>query len=151
MPAMQHATDLDLAAVAGVGVDMTLEWEGIDQFVKALDATARVAPEDIGEALFEEGESIMGKSKADTPVDFGNLRASGHVKSPQIRRDAAEVVLAYGTDYAVFVHEIRDATHNVGKAKFLESNVNSAASGMAQRLASRIKRRWKMRWGNAVK
>ncbi len=130
---------------------MTIDWEGIDQFVRALDATAKVAPEDIAGAMFEEGESIMAKAKGDTPVDFGNLRASGHVQRPQIRRDSAEVVLAYGTDYAVFVHEIRDATHTVGKAKFLESNVNAAASGMAQRLASRIKRRWKMRWGNAVK
>ena len=130
---------------------MTIEWDGIDVFTKALEATAKVAPKDIAGAMFEEAESIMGKAKGDTPVDFGNLRASGHVQSPQIRRDSAEVVLAYGTDYAVFVHEIRDAQHTVGKAKFLESNVNAAASGMAQRLASRIKRRWKMRWGNAVK
>ena len=130
---------------------MTIEWDGVDEFVRALDVMARAAPEDIAGAMFEEGESIMGKSKADTPVDFGNLRSSGHVKRPEIRRDSAEVVLAYGTDYAVFVHEIRDATHATGKAKFLESNVNAAASGLAQRLASRIKRQWKMRWGNAVK
>ncbi len=133
------------------GVDVTIDWDGINEFVRALDVTARVAPEDIAGAMFEEAESIMGKAKADTPVDFGNLRSSGHVQRPEIRRDSASVTLAYGTDYAVFVHEIRDATHTVGKAKFLESNVNAAASGMAQRLASRIKRRWKMRWGNAVK
>ena len=130
---------------------MTIEWDGVDELARALDVMARAAPEDIAGAMFEEGESIMAKAKGDTPVDFGNLRASGHVKRPEIRRDAASVILAYGTDYAVFVHEIRDAIHTVGKAKFLESNVNAAASGMAQRLASRIKRRWKMRWGNAVR
>ena len=151
MPAMQHATNLDIAAAAGDGVDMTIDWDGIDEFTRALDVTARVAPEDIAGAMFEEGESIMGKAKADTPVDVGNLRSSARVQTPTIRRDAAEVVLSYGTDYAAAVHEIRDVSHRVGKAKFLESNVNAAASGLVQRLAARIKRRWKRRWGNAVK
>ncbi len=148
---MRHASVVDLAADAGDGVDVTIEWDGVDEFIRALDVTARASPEDMAGAMFEEGESIMAKSKADTPVDVGNLRSSARVQTPTIRRDAAEVVLSYGTDYAVFVHEIRDVSHRVGKAKFLESNMNAAASGLTQRLASRIKRRWKMRWGNAVK
>ena len=130
---------------------VSLDWDGLDEFAKALGVMAEVTPKDMAGALFEEGEMIMGKSKRDTPVDTGRLRSTGHVKPPKIRATTAEVTLAYGTDYAVFVHEIQGRNHPVGKAKFLESNVNQAASGMPNRLKARLRRRWKIRWGNAIR
>ncbi len=130
---------------------VNLDWDGVDKFAKALGALGKVASTDMAGGLFEEAEMIMGQSKRDTPVDTGRLRSSGTVQPPKIRATSAEVALTYGTDYAVYVHEIRGLNHPVGKAKFLEDAINRAARGIDRRLGLRVKRRWKMRWGNAVR
>lgn len=117
---------------------MTVEWEGLDKFQRFLRDTPKMVRRDVEAALFREGENIMGKSKMETPVDLGPLRASAHVKPPKTRRGKTEVILAYGTKYAVFVHEILTARHTVGKAKFLESAVKDAAKGFGGRLKRRI-------------
>ena len=137
---------------AGDGdVDVTIEWDGVKEFTATLNILSDVAPADLAGALFEEGEGIMGKAKKDTPVDTGRLRSTGHVVPPVVRGTEANVTLAFGTDYAVFVHEIRDASHVVGRSKFLEANVKAAMRGMSARIARRTKARWKARWGNAVR
>ena len=83
-----------------------IKWEGLDEFQAFLRKTPGIVRRDIEAALFQEGENIMGDSKEDTPValDGGTLRASGHVKNPITRRNTI-VTLAYGTKYAVAVHE----------------------------------------------
>jgi hypothetical protein len=48
-------------------------------------------------------------------------------------------VLAFGTDYAVYVHENLQAHHPVGQAKFLESAMTEAAPTLAERVAARVK------------
>ena len=132
-------------------VIVTIEWDGIEDFTVTLNTLSDVAPGDVAGALFEEGEGIMSQAKTDTPVEFGRLRSTGHVQRPVVRGTAAEVTLAFGTDYAVFVHEIRDAVHTVGRAKFLEAAAKAALRGMPARVARRTKARWKARWGNAVR
>ncbi len=124
---------------------VTIEWEGADEFVKFLTVTSNLVERDVEAVLFQQGETIMTASKRDTPVDTGRLRSSGHVKPPKTSRGVVEVVMAYATDYAVFVHEIRDRHHPVGQAKFLEANVNAAARQMGQRLVAALKRRLKKR------
>ena len=119
---------------------MTIKWEGIDEFQAFLRKTPGIVRRDIEAALFQEGENIMGDSKEDTPVDLGPLRASAHVKPPKTLRGRTEVVLAYGTDYAVFVHEILTARHTVGKAKFLESAMKKAARGFGGRMIKKTLR-----------
>ena len=100
---------------------------------------------DVEAALFQEGENVMGVSKDRTPKDLGPLRASGHVKLPKTKGGVSWVTLAYGTDYAVYVHEILTTKHTVGQAKFLESAVNANFKGMADRLQVRVLDRIKRR------
>jgi hypothetical protein len=119
---------------------MTIRWEGVDEFEKWLKVTPGLVAKDVAGGLNEEGEQIMAAAKRDTPVDTGRLRSTGHVKPPSVRRGLVETVLAFGTDYAIFVHEI-SASHPSGRSKFLEANVNAAARGFGGRLMSRIKRR----------
>ncbi len=45
-------------------------------------------------------------------------------------------LVGFGTSYAVFVHEIIEARHPVGEAKFLENAANKAKSGYASKLAA---------------
>lgn len=122
---------------------INIEWEGADKFAKFLTTTSNLVERDIAAVLFQEGEAIMSAAKKDTPVDTGRLRSTGHVTPPKMNRGVIEVVMAFGTDYAVFVHEILDRRHPVGKAKFLESNVNAAARRLGSRLTVRLKRRLK--------
>ncbi len=122
-----------------------IEWDGADEFARFLTTTSNLVDRDVEAVLFQQGEAIMTASKRDTPVEFGNLRSSGHVKPPKNRRGVVEIVMAYGTDYAIFVHEIREARHDTGKAKFLEDNVNAAAREMGTRLIASLKRRLKRR------
>ena len=124
---------------------VTIEWEGADEFAKLLTTTSNLVEKDVAAVLFQQGETIMTAAKRDTPVDTGRLRSTGHVKPPKTRRGLVEIVMAFGTDYAIFVHEIRGRHHPVGKAKFLESNVNAAARQMGQRLAAALKRRLRKR------
>jgi hypothetical protein len=120
---------------------MTLRWEGIDALTRRLATTAKEAETLVAGAMLEEGEAMMATAKRDTPVDTGTLRASGHVETPQVGFGQVTVTLAYGTDYAVYVHEIRDNQHPVGKAKFLEDAVKAAARRFGARIQDRLARR----------
>ena len=125
-------------ARGGVIMTADIKWEGLDEFQAFLRKTPGVVRRDVEAALFQEGENIIGDSKEDTPVDLGPLRASAHVKPPKTLKGKTEVDLAYGTDYAVFVHEILTARHTVGNAKFLENAMKKAARGFGGRMKRRV-------------
>lgn len=113
-------------------------WEGTDEFARFLRETPGIVVKDVEAALKQEGSNIMGVSKRRTPVDQGPLRSSAHVKLPVTRQGKTSVTLAYGTDYAVYVHEILSNQHPSGQAKFLESAVKEGAKGMVNRLKRRV-------------
>ena len=113
-------------------------WHGVDEFGRWLNDTPGVVVKDVEAALKQEGSNIMGVSKRRTPVDVGNLRASGHVKLPETKGGKTSVVLAYGTDYAVYVHEITTNQHPIGRSKFLESAMKDAEKVMMPRLKKRV-------------
>lgn len=132
---------------------MTIEWEGLDKFQRFLRDTPKIVLKDVEAALTQEGENIMGDSKEDTPValDGGTLRASGHVKDPKTKRGKTEVILGYGTKYAVAVHETpskhdppswvgKTITFNVGGPKFLEKAMKKAAKGFGGRMIKKALR-----------
>lgn len=93
-------------------------------------------------ALREEGEEIMTRSKRDfVPVDFGNLRASGHVDEVKRTGNMVSVSLNYGgpsEPYALIQHE-GDFRHRVGTRKYLEKPMMAAVPGMPQRIAERMR------------
>lgn len=118
---------------------VSLRWVGIDGLQRWLRKSAAVG-DPLGAALFQEGEEIMGKSKKDTPVDTGRLRSTGHVKPPEQSGKKVSVELAFGTDYAVFVHEIEGTNHPTGRSKFLEANVLAAEREFARRVADKVEK-----------
>ena len=113
-------------------------WEGIDDFSQWLRDTPGVVVKDVEAAIYQEGNNIMGVSKRRTPVKWGNLKGSAHVKLPKTRGGKTSVELAYGTDYAIYVHEILTNEHPVGQAKFLESAVKEGMPGFIGRMKNRV-------------
>ncbi len=130
---------------------INIEWDGLDEFQKFLRDTPGIVRRDVEAGLFQEGENIMGVSKTRTPVapGGGTLRSSGHVKLPKTKRGTTDVTLAYGTVYALPVHETpskhdppswvgKTVKFNVGGPKFLESAMKEAARGFGARMKRRV-------------
>lgn len=111
----------------------------------------KAAPADIlhaaGAELKLEADGIMAQSKEIVPVDFGNLKNSGHVENPVISGTTATVDLGYGNaavKYATPVHENLEANHpGGGTAKYLEIPYKAALPGMPGRVAAGIRSRLK--------
>lgn len=76
-----------------------------------------------GEGLRAAGEKILDEAGERTPVDTGRLKGSRAMVGPTGSGNKIEVVLQYGTTYAIYVHERLELNHPVGQAKFLESAV----------------------------
>ena len=123
---------------------MSVTWKGIPEFKRQMAALRTGTPRQIGRALYEEGQQIMTRSKAEfVPVDTGTLRASGQVGQPVHSPGRVSVELGYGgaaSAYALVQHERTDFQHPVGQSKYLEQPVNEAAAGFGQRIAARIRR-----------
>ena len=134
MPTLQQSPSVVVRSSGGVN----MRWEGVEDFSRFLNETPGLVVKDVEAALYQEGQRTMAVSKRRTPVDTGNLRATGHTKLPKTRGGKTTVVLAYGTDYAVFVHEILSNFHRVGGAKFLESAVKDNMKGMPGRMRKQI-------------
>lgn len=89
-------------------------------------------------ALWSEGHAVMALAKSYTPVDKGRLRSTGHVDPPKYDTNGVEVILGFGTKYAIYVHERTELAHKVGRAKFLQTALEERSVGMGSRLAARI-------------
>ncbi len=75
---------------------------GADQLGRAFSTLGREASREVGNRIFALGEEILTDAVRLAPVEFGRLRGSARVK-----RDGDDaVILSFGTDYALFVHEI---------------------------------------------
>ena len=131
---------------------MSLKVQGMEKVSSKLRVMARTFPEAAAKGLNEAAEITMAWAKIRTPVKTGRLKSTGRVaKMPT--KDSLEAQLAFGTDYAVYVHEIppppqkseggRSATHKVGQWKYLESAVNEAVSnGTIRRSVMDAIRKW---------
>lgn len=116
---------------------MSVTVTGLRQVSQAM---ARSIPEmnrAVGLALRAEGFAIIAKSVRQVPVDTGRLRQSAHVWPPENTHRGPVVVISYGTDYALVVHERMGAFHTVGKAKYLQDPVNDARRGYPARVGAR--------------
>ncbi|MEE9359079.1 MAG: HK97 gp10 family phage protein [Hyphomicrobium sp.] len=106
-----------------------------------LAAIAREAPEEVGQALFQEAQIEATESRRRTPVEFGTLRDSHDVKDPVFSGDNVSVSIEVGgpaAPYGFYVHEDLEAHHELGQAKFLESTIAESRRSLGRRLAKRI-------------
>lgn len=127
-------------------------FRGLDELRSVVKKYGDRAPKAAARAMYREAEKIMAKAKPLTPVDTGNLRASGHVQPPESKRGSVTVRLGFGgtagvtkrdsdvyVGYAVYVHEVQ-AKHNPGTQwKYLETPFMEAAGDMDKRLAAEVR------------
>src|SRR5689334_11311522 len=88
-------------------------------------------------AVEAEAERILAEAKNRVPVDTGELRDSGRVEMDDDRPgEPIRARIVFDAEHAGIVHEDLEADHLTGQAKFLESAMNDAASGAAERMAA---------------
>lgn len=120
------------------------EWSGLDQFEALLEKAIAQHRELLGRAMYEWAQVILRDTLPVTPIEYGTLRASGHVTFPAYPSTTiVEVTIGFGgpaAPYAIYVHENPEAYHRPPtRSKFLESTFLDAAGHAEQELAARMK------------
>ncbi|MFM9368139.1 hypothetical protein [Streptomyces sp. Da 82-17] len=83
-------------------------------------------------------EYVLGRSRAQVPIDEATLERSGVATVDENDLTAA---VSYDTPYAVRQHEELTYRHDPGrKAKYLEDPLNESASTVAQIIAAQVRR-----------
>lgn len=138
-----------------VGLDL----KGSDAVLAKLSAAMAQIGVKAEAALYQVAEQEMTEAKQRTPVDLGNLRASGHVTLPERDETGISVMMGFGgpagsgnhggetnkdhVGYAIVVHEdladVVPRPGGVGQSKFLESVLRESAPYLLERIAKRIK------------
>lgn len=122
--------------------------KGLEGLKAAFIAAGNDAPKFAGKALYEEAQEAFLLSQNVVPVEFGTLRSSGVVHPPVWSGTSAMAKITYGTDYAIYVHEIppnsggrwgTGAKHAPPTAwKYLENPVKAYAKSMGPRMVQRV-------------
>lgn len=140
---------------------VTWEVQGWQRLMLLLSRSRRQAALIAAQALYQEALVIFGRAQRYTPVRFGILRSSGHIKPPVIFGDHAEVLIGYGgaaAPYAYWVHE-RVTNRATGKeirhksptrARFLATAVEESASTLDARLSRRMRGLFEAGYGNDI-
>ena len=113
-------------------------WTGLEQLSARLETAAVRAMAPLASALYQEARLIMLESVKLCPIDTGYLRSTAYVAPPVISGIGVSVQLSYGAEYAIYVHEILDAVHPVGQAKYLEQPVRDAQATLASHISARL-------------
>lgn len=120
---------------------VTFEIKGGKELERKLRKLGPLGLETASGSLYRSGEKIMTKSKDRyCPVDTGNLRATGHVRPPEVTQNEVRVVLGYGgtagaggrgntkdVGYAIVVHET-NRNYKVGQWKYLETPIKESVN-----------------------
>ena len=117
---------------------------------KNLKNLAKQVPMAAARALNTEAEQTMWESVKLTPVDTGTLYRSAKVM-PYASASDLVATLTYGTNYALYVHEIPEPPQQSAKGrsamhksptqwKFLETAVNTRAKKFSQNIGNAIKK-----------
>lgn len=129
--------------------DFTVQFRGLGGVISSLQGLIPKVQAAYARELYASAEEVMAAAKELTPVDTGNLRASGHVQPPTIENGVVSVVLGFGgpagsgnsgesntedVGYATYVHEDLGANHAVGQAKYLEQPLMDMKAEIQQRL-----------------
>lgn len=124
---------------------------GMEELLASFDGVRARAEASIPKILDRIAEQIMNEAKHQTPVDTGNLRASGHVLPAQWVNTWCYVTLGFGgvagtgkgqtkdAGYALYVHENMTARHRVGGAKFLERPMLAWASKLEAKIGADLR------------
>jgi hypothetical protein len=113
-----------------------VEVRGTGKVLAALEQLARQYPKAVMKAVTAEGAELLRESVRLCPVDTGRLRASAYEKP----KDETHIVLGYGADYALAVHEKTEVHHENGtQAKFLSAPIDAHRHTFASEVAQRIK------------
>lgn len=118
---------------------ITLTLTGIADVTQQLQRLVQAPLPAVGQALYAEGQGIMGQSVALVPVDTGLLRSTAHVARPITSGMSVTVELSYGSHgtapYAAIVHYDVTVFHPIGQSHYLQEPLFAATRGFAQRLA----------------
>jgi hypothetical protein len=119
---------------------------GLKETIRNLKKLGTDIEQEIGKALYKEGESIMGDSKRKfVPVDTGTLKTSGRVLKPNYTVNGVSVTLGYGGAAKQYAQIVHNTTKTVNwsvagtGAKYLEMPVRQALPSLASNIARRIK------------
>lgn len=110
---------------------------GLDRITKRLGVEASKSGDYIdalSAAVYQEGFEIIGVAVKRIPVDTGRARATHYVSPPD---DSGVVMIGFGTDYALALHDNVEAFHDVGGPLYLKSVVDEAKRGYVRRMAAR--------------
>lgn len=130
-----------------------MKLEGVDALRETLRQFSGKAIAELSGAMRRFAERMITQAKLRTPVDTGNLRASGHVQPPVVQGSGILVTLGFGgpagignvggtnrreVGYAVIVHENVRASHRkrLSKKKRALLGVEFGESGQAKYLES---------------
>ena len=125
--------------------------DGTEKLLASLDGLRARGEASIPKILYRIGEQIMTEAKGQTPVDTGNLRASGHVLPPEWIGNWVLVTLGFGgpagagkrqkkdVGYGLYVHENLTARHKVGNSKFLERPMLAWASKLEAKIGADLR------------
>jgi len=89
-------------------INLRFRLTGIDKFRSSLKKFPQQLLKAAAGAMNEEAEETISDAKILTPVDQGNLRASGHVQKAVFNGLAFTIQFGFGgpaAGYALFVHE----------------------------------------------
>ena len=122
---------------------LTLTLTGIADVTQHLQRLVAAPLPATGEALYEEGNRIMGQSVQLVPIDTGSFGAQSHVERPVTTGVRVEVELSYGSKglchYAAIVHFDSTMNHpHGGQAFYLQQPLFQATNGFAQRIAAAL-------------
>jgi hypothetical protein len=149
---------------------ITIELKGVEEMRERIKNAGDEALSRVSRALYLEAEQTMTRSKQDfVPVDYGDLRSTGHVTQPELSAGYIVVRLRYGDSairYALAVHEhpsvhsppswdgkpiLSSSTHGPptpgyvtfhpeGRGpKYLERPMRDAARNMAERITNKAR------------
>ena len=112
-------------------------------------------PRLLAQAINHRAQIVLGEAVSITPREHGTLWRSAKV-NPDAKPDNLQASITYGTDYAIFVHEIpppprtsvrgRSARHfppfgKGGQWKFLETPLKAEGREFSQNIAKYVKKR----------
>ena len=100
-------------------VQIKVKIKGEKELERELRRLEKAYPDAVAISLYEVAlDPIFRESQEEVPVDTGRLRSSGGVVLRGSKREP-EVIVFYGTNYALPVHQRVEVPHATGKARFL--------------------------------